>query len=80
MQINIEFYGRLKDQFSDEPIAKQIPPDSTVKSLFTLLCEEHQVTPNRAVIRPIINDTFVTWQQPIKDQDVVGFFPPAAGG
>lgn len=81
MKINIEFYGRLKDEFSQEPIEISIQnSESSLEHIYLDLCKSHQVTPNTKVIKPILNDTFADWQNQVKAGDVVGFFPPASGG
>lgn len=80
MTIKIEFYGRLKEDFNATSTEWTFQPDTTVEALYQSLCDTHQVTTNIHVVRPIINDTFVDWQQHIAPHDVVGFFPPASGG
>ncbi|MCX7553533.1 MoaD/ThiS family protein [Marinicella sp. S1101] len=81
MKITTEFYGRLKEQFSPEPIEiESIPHPATIQTVFDLLCELHQVKINPESIKPILNDTFADWDDEVKQHDIVGFFPPAAGG
>lgn len=81
MKITTEFYGRLKDEFSHVPIEIELANDTTtIESIYLQLCKNHQVTANLPIVNPILNDTFADWQDTVKENDVVGFFPPAAGG
>jgi len=83
MKISIEFYGRLKADFSQLPIEIELPsdqPELRIERIYLDLCEKHDTTPNTHIIKPILNDTFAEWQDTVKDKDVVGFFPPASGG
>ncbi|TDR18369.1 MoaD/ThiS family protein [Marinicella litoralis] len=79
MKITIEFYGKLKAEFSEHPIEWQSDA-VTVNDIYHQLCKQHQKQPNTQVIKPIINDSFCDWQQVVNDGDVIGFFPPASGG
>jgi len=83
MKIKIEFYGRLKTEFSQEPIEFEIMNQSsnpTLEFIFFDLCKKYDVTPNTNIIKPILNDTFAEWSDTVKTNDAVGFFPPASGG
>ncbi len=79
MIVTIEFYGRLKAEFSQEPIEWQ-SSSSTVEDIYQELCTDRQQPANIQVIKPILNDTFCEWSQIAKNGDVIGFFPPASGG
>lgn len=80
MNITVEFYGRLKAEFSQQAIELTISPDQNIEAIYLQLCKRHQIEPNTEVIKPILNDTFSDWQQVVAAGDVVGFFPPASGG
>ena len=80
MKISTEFYGRLKEEFSQSPIELTIEGNTTIEAIYLQLCSSHQITPNTQVIKPILNDTFADWQDRVSAHDVIGFFPPAAGG
>ena len=75
MKITVEFYGRLKDQFIDW----QTQSD-TVITVYQELCTKYEQADQSSVIKPILDDTFCEWDQKLRDNDVIGFFPPAAGG
>ncbi len=83
MKLKIEFYGRLKAAFSQHPLVLDIPAhqtETTIAQIYLDLCKTHNNTPNTHIIKPILNDTFADWDDQVKANDVVGFFPPAAGG
>ncbi len=79
MKIQVEFYGKLKSQFSQEPIDWQTD-NSSVIEVYRELCEQLNQDVETRVIKPILNDTFCEWHQDIKEGDVIGLFPPASGG
>ncbi len=76
--ITLEFYGRLRAQFSAQAPAYQTE-HTTIADVYQQLCKVHKV-PQANDIKPIINDEFANWQDEIKTGDVVGFLPPASGG
>ncbi len=79
MQIKIELYGRLKAQFNNS-IIQLDTEQSTIEGIYLELCQSHQVEPSQAVIKPILNDEFSDWKVTVAANDVIGLFPPAAGG
>ncbi|MFC3193493.1 hypothetical protein ACFODZ_04450 [Marinicella sediminis] len=79
INITLEFYGRLQSQFSDQPL-KHHTVATNVLSIYLELCTSHQQPDESRIIKPIINDAFCDWQDCPKDNDTVGFFPPASGG
>ena len=79
MNITIEFYGRLKVQYSASPISWQTEATS-IATVYQELYTKYQQNDDSHLLRPILNDTFSEWQQSFQDGDVIGFFPPAAGG
>lgn len=83
MIIKTEFYGRLKDDFSQDPIEFEVTghdSNITLEQVYLMLCEKYHKTPNSNLIKPILNDTFAEWDEVVKASDVIGFFPPASGG
>lgn len=80
MNITIEFYGRLKAQFNDQPISMAIDSTQTIENVIDKLCKNQQTSINKQVIKPILNDTFADWTDAVSANDVIGLFPPAAGG
>ncbi len=81
MKVTLEFYGRLKDQFSPTPLDVEIKNHaSTIESVYLWMCEKHSIEPEVESIKPILNDTFANWDDVVSANDAVGFFPPASGG
>ena len=83
MKLTIEFYGRLKAEFSQQQLEFDLPSqtaENTIEDIYLQLCESHNIQPSTHIIKPILNDTFANWGDPVKANDVVGFLPPASGG
>ena len=83
MKLKIEFYGRVKAEFGQAPIELDIQEqqrETTIEYIYLDLCKKHNCIPNTHIIKPILNDTFAEWSDPVKTNDVIGFFPPASGG
>jgi molybdopterin converting factor small subunit len=83
MKLTIEFYGRLKAEFSSIPIEvdfENMSHQTTIEQIYLDLCKQHNCEPAIKIIKPILNDTFADWHELIKANDVIGFFPPASGG
>ena len=76
--ITLEFYGRLRAQFSEQALTYETD-STTVSAVYQQLCQDHNV-PQANDIKPIINDEFAAWDDEIKTGDVLGFLPPASGG
>jgi|GEM_PF-2016582 len=82
MKLTIEFYGRLKAEFSTGAIELKLSDNKTssIEEIYHDLCQSYNTSPNIKIIKPILNDTFAEWSDSVKANDVIGFFPPASGG
>ncbi len=83
MKLTLEFYGRLKSEFSPTPIEFDISNFGSkvpIKEIYLKICQSHEVTADMQMIKPILNDTFADWNDVVNANDVLGFFPPASGG
>ena len=76
--ITLEFYGRLRAQFSEQALAYETN-HTNIAAVYQQLCLDNSVTKTND-IKPIINDEFANWQDEVKTGDVLGFLPPASGG
>lgn len=79
MNITLEFYGRLRSQFSEQALPFKTE-HKTVQAIFKQLSQAHDQDDNHNGLKPIINDAFADWQDEVTDGDVLGFLPPASGG
>lgn len=79
MNITLEFYGRLRSQFSEQALPFETE-HKTVEAVFNQLCQNCGQDNSHSDLKPIINDAFADWQDEITDGDVLGFLPPASGG
>jgi molybdopterin converting factor small subunit len=48
--------------------------------LFQLMTEKHAALKTEAAALVAVNDEMTGWEAPLKEGDVVLFFPPVAGG
>jgi molybdopterin converting factor small subunit len=79
MNINIELYGRLKQTFGADTLNWETNAN-TPRDIYLELCEHFKTVDESATLRPIIDDTFCHWQDPVSSNNVLGFLPPASGG
>ena len=52
----------------------------TAAELFQLMAEKHAALKTEAAALVAVNDEMTGWETPLKEDDVVLFFPPVAGG
>lgn len=80
-QITVELFGRLKDQLGFVEKACQTQagtPAALWAELIARTDDQDGLAPDS--IRPVINDAFAGWHQPLADGDRVAFLPPSSGG
>ena len=53
---------------------------STAAELYDELALRHGFTPDRSILRVVLNDTLMPWTAELKDGDTVVFLAPFAGG
>jgi molybdopterin synthase sulfur carrier subunit len=73
---HIQYYGLLADRrgMTEETVQH---PALTPAALHDELLGDKTA---RYSIRAVVNDEFVAWDRPLKDQDRVAFLPPMSGG
>lgn len=79
MKINIQFYGRLREQFNTANMQFE-SNETSLADLYDVLCKKNQLSNNKQGIRPILNDEFSSWDATFNENDTVGYLPPASGG
>ena len=52
----------------------------TAAELFQLMAQKHAALKTEAAALVAVNDEMTGWETPLKEGDVVLFFPPVAGG
>ena len=52
----------------------------TAAELFQVMVEKHAALKTEAAALVAVNDEMTGWETPLKEDDVVLFFPPVAGG
>lgn len=53
---------------------------ATPLALYQQLQKQHHFHLEPHVLRVAVNETFVDWESPLQDNDLVVFIPPVAGG
>lgn len=77
--IHLSYYAILKDErgIASETIETSA---NTARELYHDLQEQHDFRLTEDSLKVSINDTFSSWQEPLKTGDHVVFIPPVAGG
>lgn len=55
-------------------------PGGTAAELFQVMTGKHPALKPEAAALVAVNDEMAAWETPLKEDDVVLFFPPVAGG
>ena len=73
---HIQYYGLLADRrgVAEETIQHSA---GTTAALYDELLGDSL---SRDSIRAVVNDEFVAWDHPLRDQDRIAFLPPMSGG
>ena len=78
MNCTVEYWGILADRRGTRQ--ERISTNAQdVKQLYDELFVSHNDALS-AVVKPVINDAFVSWQHNLTDGDQVAFLPPMSGG
>jgi len=79
MKICVKYFAVIRDNTGkDEEIINT--PASNPRDLFNLLNEKYSLPIKQKYLRVAINNTFESFDTPLKENDVVAFIPPVAGG
>jgi molybdopterin synthase sulfur carrier subunit len=79
MKICVKYFAMMRDITKvDEEIINT--PASNPRELFLLLNEKYSLPLNENNLKVAINNTFEKFDTPFKENDIVAFIPPVAGG
>jgi len=78
-KIHIRYYALLREQrgCSDETIQTDA---QTPLELYTYLRQQHRFSLDANLLKVSLNNSFESWNSPLKNNDTVVFIPPVAGG
>ncbi|MBV9762708.1 MAG: molybdenum cofactor biosynthesis protein MoaE [Acidobacteriaceae bacterium] len=81
MRVRVMFFGGLKEIVGASEDAPEIPPHSTLATLFESYCQRFEtLRPRRPSILFARNGEFATPETALADNDEVAFLPPVSGG
>lgn len=75
----ILYFGLLADRRGTAEESLQSDA-STAAALYRELCTAHPLGLPVDAVRAAVNDTYVPWNQALKDGDTIAFLPPMSGG
>ena len=74
-------FARLREQAGGDRFEIAVPAWSTIGDLYAELGRRHpRLEPNRAIVRPAVNQEFADWDVVLREGDEVAFVPPVSGG
>src|SRR5690348_6789619 len=79
--VTARLFARLREQAGRGEEAVEMAPGATVADVYGELHRRHPgLEPDRAAIRPALNQSFVEWSAAVGEGDEVAFIPPVSGG
>ncbi len=81
MRVRVLFFGVLKDIVGAAQDSPELPPNSTLASLFEAYCQRFEtLRERRSSILFAKNGEFATPESALAENDEVAFLPPVSGG
>jgi molybdopterin synthase sulfur carrier subunit len=79
MTLTVCYYGLLAERrgLSEERLSRSA---ETPARLYAELDQEHRLGLAMKDFRVAVNDEFVAWDHPLRENDSVAFLPPMSGG
>lgn len=77
--IHIQYYALLREE-RKKNVEKVLTQAKTAEELYQELRAKHHFKLNTDRLKVAVNDTFANWNTKLKNNDVVIFIPPVAGG
>ncbi len=77
--VHLQYFAILRDQRGalEETLSVE---SQTVGELYRFLARRYGFTLEKATLRVSVNQQFVDWSTPLRDEDEVVFIPPVSGG
>jgi molybdopterin converting factor subunit 1 len=81
MQVQVLFFGKLRELFQSASKDLDLPAKSSVEDLFRLCVATHpEFAQYRSSVVASRNREFVPWTAMLEPGDEVAFLPPVSGG
>jgi sulfur-carrier protein len=77
MTIYVRFFASLREQMGIGEAELNFQPALTVKDVWNLSTQQRSLPANVLVA---VNQEYVSFNEPVQDDDEVAFFPPVTGG
>lgn len=76
---HLHYFGLLADR---RGLAKETIQDAanTPAALYQGMLRTHRLGLSRSNLRAAVNDEFVSWEHPLKNNDNIAILPPMSGG
>jgi molybdopterin converting factor subunit 1 len=78
--VRVRLFARLRELAGVETETLTLPVRSTVSDVYDAFRRAHPALPERAGVRPALNQEFGDWDAEVADGDEVAFIPPVSGG
>jgi len=79
IEVTAKYFAAFRDKAGQASEARRTHA-ATAEGLYEEVARDHGFADSLATCKVAINDEFATWETPLKNGDVVLFFPPVAGG
>lgn len=81
MEIQVLFFGKLREICNASQASLELPPKSAVEDLFQKCAASHpEFAKYRSSVVASRNREFVSWNTVLESGDEVAFLPPVSGG
>jgi molybdopterin converting factor subunit 1 len=81
MRVTVRLFARLRDLAGAGEFSRDVPPESTVDAVWTLLVREYPAfDAYRPSLSCAVNAEYAKFHTPVAEGDEVAFLPPVSGG
>ena len=81
MRVTVRLFARLRDIAGAAELARDVPPDATIGSVWSALLDEFpDFARYERSISTAVNADYARMDHPVRDGDEVAFLPPVSGG
>ena len=81
MRVRIRLFARLRDVAGSSELARDVPPGSTIKTVWQALASEFpELAGYERSISAARNADYARMSQAVADGDEIAFLPPVSGG
>jgi len=78
-RFNLKYFAKLKDDIGKSSEILEIEAN-TLLDIYNYLSKKYSLSLSKEFLRVALNDEFSDWDTQVKDNDIIVFIPPVAGG